>query len=161
VPRGKVKYLRVCEEMASKLPRLSNGEYRQDCGDDFQNYYASPTHLVQGPYGWPTFVAKASLGLVPVEADGSASFNAPSGKVLYFVALDGDLNEIQRMRSVVQLQPGERRSCIGAMKIENRRRRPCRPWPCGGFPARSTLRPGEPIRFPTKKSFSRSGMRNA
>jgi hypothetical protein len=58
-------------------------------------------------------VAKASLGLVPVEADGSASFEVPAGKVLYFQALDKDLNELQRMRSVVQLQPGEQRSCIG------------------------------------------------
>jgi cytochrome c553 len=113
IPRGKVKYLRVCEEVASGLPRLANGEFCQDCGEDFQDYYASPTHLVQGPSGWPTFAAKASLGLVPVEADGSASFEAPSGKVLYFIALDSDFNEIQRMRSVVQLQPGERRSCIG------------------------------------------------
>jgi hypothetical protein len=113
VPRGKIKYLRVCEEVASRLPKTPDGEFRQDCGADFMDYYASPTHLVVGPYGWPTFVAKASLGLVPVEEDGSASFYAPSGKVLFFVALDADLNEIQRMRSVVQLQPGERRSCIG------------------------------------------------
>jgi hypothetical protein len=113
VPRGRVKYLRVCEEMASQLPRLPSGEYCQDCGEDFQDYYASPTHLVAGPNGWPTFVAKTSLGLVPVDADGSASFSAPSGKVLYFIALDGDLNEIQRMRSVVQLQPGEQRGCVG------------------------------------------------
>ncbi len=113
VPRGKVKYLRVCEEVASRLDRLPNGECRLDYGDGFMDYYASPTHLVQGPYGWPTYVAKASLGLVPVEPDGSASFYVPAGKVLYFIALDGDLNEIQRMRSVVQVQPGERRSCIG------------------------------------------------
>ena len=113
VPRGKVKYLRVCEEVASRLDHLPNGECRQDYGDDFQDYYASPTHILQGPYGWPTFVAKASLGLVPVEQDGSASFLAPAGKVLYFIALDADFNELQRMRSVVQVQPGERRSCIG------------------------------------------------
>jgi hypothetical protein len=68
---------------------------------------------VSGPHGWPSYVAKGVLGLVPVEADGSASFFAPAGKVLYFQALDGDFNELQRMRSVVQLQPGEKRSCIG------------------------------------------------
>jgi hypothetical protein len=113
VPRGKVKYLRVCEEVRSPLERLPNGECRQDYGEDFQDHYASPSHVVTGPYGWTTYVAKASLGLVPVEADGSANFSAPSGKVLYFEALDENLNEIQRMRSVVQLQPGERRSCIG------------------------------------------------
>ncbi len=113
VPRGTIKFVRVCEEVASPLDRLPDGEFRQDCGANFMDVYASPTHLVTGPSGWPTFVAKSSLGLVPVEKDGSASFFAPAGKVLYFVALDENLNEIQRMRSVVQLQPGERRSCIG------------------------------------------------
>ncbi|HOX59253.1 MAG TPA: hypothetical protein P5205_18715 [Candidatus Paceibacterota bacterium] len=112
VPRGRIKYLRVCEEVRADLQRLPNGEYRQD-HPPFEDFYASPTHLVCGPHGWPSYVAKASLGLVPVEQDGSASFYAPAGKVLYFQALDEQLNEVQRMRSVVQLQPGERRSCLG------------------------------------------------
>jgi hypothetical protein len=63
--------------------------------------------------GWPSYVAKASLGTVPVAEDGSVNFLAPAGKVLYFQLLDGQYNELQRMRSVIQLQPGERRSCIG------------------------------------------------
>ena len=63
--------------------------------------------------GWPSYVAKASLGTVPIEEDGSANFLAPAGKVLYFQLLDAQYNELQRMRSVVQLQPGERRGCIG------------------------------------------------
>ena len=61
--------------------------------------------------GWPSYVAKAVIGTVPVCDDGSVNFTAPAGKVLYFQLLDKDFNEIQRMRSVVQLQPGERRSC--------------------------------------------------
>jgi hypothetical protein len=111
VPRGSVKYLRVCQEVRSELEPVPGG-YRSD-HPPFQDFYATPTHKVTGPNGWPTYVAKASLGIVPVEADGSARFTVPSGKVLYFQLLDEDLNEIQRMRSVVQLQPGERRSCIG------------------------------------------------
>jgi hypothetical protein len=63
--------------------------------------------------GWPSYVAKAVLGTVRVAADGSANFTAPAGKVLYFQLLDENHNEVQRMRSVVQLQPGERRSCVG------------------------------------------------
>jgi hypothetical protein len=63
--------------------------------------------------GWPSYVAKASLGTVPVAADGSVNFLAPAEKVLYFQLLDAEYNELQRMRSVIQLQPGERRSCIG------------------------------------------------
>ncbi|MHB1034750.1 MAG: HzsA-related protein [Pirellulales bacterium] len=112
VPRGKVKYLRVCEEVRSPLDQLPNGAFRNDY-DPFQDYYATPTHKVAGPYGWPSFVAKASLGIVPVEEDGSANFYVPANKVIYFQALDENLNELQRMRSVMQLQPGEKRSCIG------------------------------------------------
>ena len=63
--------------------------------------------------GWPSYVAKASLGTAPVAEDGSANFLAPAGKVLYFQLLDAEYNELQRMRSVIQLQPGERRSCVG------------------------------------------------
>ena len=113
VPRGKVKFLRVCQEMRANLERLPSGEYRRDHGPVFTDFYATPIHKVSGPLGWPSYVAKASLGLAPVEADGSASFYAPSGKVLYFQALDENLNELQRMRSVVQLQPGEQRGCVG------------------------------------------------
>ena len=63
--------------------------------------------------GWPSYVAKASWGTVPIAEDGSANFLAPAGRVLYFQLLDEQYNELQRMRSVIQLQPGERRSCIG------------------------------------------------
>jgi hypothetical protein len=63
--------------------------------------------------GWPSYAAKTVLGTVPIAADGAANFTAPAGAVLYFHLLDKDFNELQRMRSVVQLQPGERRGCIG------------------------------------------------
>lgn len=112
VARGSVKFLRVCQEMRADLIQLGNGEYQQD-HEPFMDWYATPVHKVSGPHGWPSYVAKGDLGLVPVEADGSASFHAPAGKVLYFEALDENYNEVQRMRSVVQLQPGERRGCIG------------------------------------------------
>ncbi len=112
VPRGSVKYIRVVEEVRAVLDALPNGEFRKD-HPEFQDWYATPVHKVSGPFGWPTYVAKAPHGLVPVEPDGSARFNAPAGRVLYFEALDENFNELQRMRSVVQLQPGERRGCIG------------------------------------------------
>jgi len=112
VKPGTVKYIRVCQEVRSELQRLPGGGYRND-HRPFMDYYATPVHKVWGPAGWPTYVAKASLGLAEVAPDGSANFLAPAGKVLYFQALDANLNEIQRMRSVVQLQPGERRGCIG------------------------------------------------
>ena len=112
IARGQVKYLRVCQEVRSDLEQLTNGEFRND-HEPFQDFYATPVHLVNGPNGWPSYVAKASLGLAPVEKDGSANFYAPAGKVLYFQALDKDYNELQRMRSVIQVQPGERRGCVG------------------------------------------------
>jgi hypothetical protein len=112
IQRGQVKYLRVCEEVRAELIRLPNGEYQKD-HEPFMDWYATPVHKVSGPLGWPSYVAKATHGIVPVEADGSANFYAPAGKVLYFQALDKDFNELQRMRSVVQLQPGEVRGCIG------------------------------------------------
>jgi len=121
VKPGTIKYIRVCQEVRSDLARLPGGGYKND-HPPFQDYYATPVHKVSGPNGWPTYVAKASLGIADVEADGSANFLAPAGRVLYFQALDANLNEVQRMRSVVQLQPGERRGCIGCH--ENRRRAP-------------------------------------
>jgi hypothetical protein len=100
------------QEVRADLEQLPNGAYRND-HPDFVKWYAAPIDKVYGPYGWPSYVAKAPWGLVPVEEDGSARFSVPAGKVLYFQALDADLNELQRMRSVVQFHPGETRSCIG------------------------------------------------
>jgi hypothetical protein len=112
VKRGSIRYIRVCEEVRAGLIQLADGQFQAD-HEPFQDWYASPTHKVSGPYGWPSYVAKGDLGIVPVEDDGSANFTAPAGKVLYLQALDGNLNEVQRMRSVVQLQAGEKRGCIG------------------------------------------------
>jgi hypothetical protein len=112
VERGTVKYIRIVEEVRATLDQMPNGEFRKD-HPEFQDWYATPVHKVSGPFGWPTYVAKQPCGLVPVAEDGSARFTAPAGRVLYFEALDKDYNELQRMRSVVQLQPGEKRGCIG------------------------------------------------
>jgi len=112
VKRGTVKYIRVCEEVRADLIQLADGAYQAD-HEPFEDWYATPTHKVRGPHGWPSYVAKGVLGVVPVEEDGSAGFQAPAGKVLYFQVLDADYNEIQRMRSVMQLQPGEKRGCVG------------------------------------------------
>lgn len=57
--------------------------------------------------------ARMLLGTVPVEPDGSAHFLAPARKPLYFQAVDAAGRAVQGMRSVVYLQPGERRSCVG------------------------------------------------
>ena len=57
--------------------------------------------------------ARMLLGTVPVEEDGSAYFRAPARKPLYFQAVDESGRAVQGMRTIVYLQPGERRSCVG------------------------------------------------
>jgi hypothetical protein len=56
---------------------------------------------------------KAVLGTVPVDADGSAHFRAPSGVALFFQALDAHGRAVQTMRSATHLQPGQFLSCTG------------------------------------------------
>jgi hypothetical protein len=65
---------------------------------------------------------KCVLGTVPVEADGSAHFVAPSGVNLLFQAIDAQGRALQTMRSVAYVQPGETRSCVGCH--ENRHTTP-------------------------------------
>ena len=57
--------------------------------------------------------ARMVLGTVPVEEDGSAHFQAPAKVPLYFQALDESGRAVQSMRSIVYLQPGENRGCVG------------------------------------------------
>ncbi len=53
------------------------------------------------------------LGIVPVEEDGSAYFEAPVGKMLIFQALDDHHMAVQSMRSSAFVHPGEQLSCMG------------------------------------------------
>ncbi len=57
--------------------------------------------------------ARAVLGTVPVEEDGSVYFEAPVGKELYFQAVDERGLAIQSMRSGTYLHPGEQLMCQG------------------------------------------------
>jgi len=56
---------------------------------------------------------KYVLGTVPVEADGSAHFRAPSGIPVFFQALDEKGLAVQTMRSLTYVQPKQTLSCIG------------------------------------------------
>lgn len=53
------------------------------------------------------------LGVVPVEEDGSAYFEAPVAKQLIFQALDENFMAVQSMRSSAFVHPGEQLSCLG------------------------------------------------
>ncbi|MFV2070319.1 MAG: hypothetical protein ACC645_25410, partial [Pirellulales bacterium] len=60
-----------------------------------------------------TSTIKRILGTVPVEADGSACFEIPPMRSIYFALLDENGKSIKQMRSFVTLQPGEKLSCVG------------------------------------------------
>jgi len=64
--------------------------------------------------------ARAVLGTVPVEVDGSAHFEAPVGKMLYFQALDGRQMAVQSMRSGTYVHPGEQLTCLGCHEHKHR-----------------------------------------
>ena len=57
--------------------------------------------------------ARAILGTVPVEEDGSAYFEAPVGKAIYFQAIDAQGMAVQSMRSATYVHPGEQMTCLG------------------------------------------------
>jgi hypothetical protein len=97
VAPGAVKYLRVIEEIPKPVSA--------NCiGFGLQNPVVSN-------YGH--YAVKKLLGEVPVEPDGSAYFEAPAKAALYFSALDENYMELQRMRALTQLEPGETLTCVG------------------------------------------------
>ena len=96
VRRGEVTHLRVIEE-TSRVSPTPGGAMNQ-------------VFLMSGVLAWS---AKIFLGVVPVEPDGSALFEAPSGRALYLQALDAEGRMVQSMRTFVQAAPGTTRTCIG------------------------------------------------
>ena len=67
--------------------------------------------------------ARAVIGTVPVEADGSAYFEAPVGKPIYFQALDASGLAVQSMRSATYVHPGENLVCRGCHEPKRRLRK--------------------------------------
>jgi hypothetical protein len=64
--------------------------------------------------GYPSeSLVRMPLGIAPVEADGSAYFEAPVDRVLMFQALDSNYMAVQSMRSDTYVHKGEHLSCIG------------------------------------------------
>ena len=75
-----------------------------------------PIHYTGGmepiSYGG-TFTLERILGTVPVETDGSAYFEVPAMRSIFFVALDKNDFAVKRMQSFTSVQPGEIVSCPG------------------------------------------------
>ncbi|MBI5684975.1 MAG: hypothetical protein HZC54_07830 [Verrucomicrobia bacterium] len=102
VKPGTVKWLRVMEQ----IPRPWSVQCDAKPGDSF------PGQMVAISYYTHIWVAVLH-GIVPIHADGSAYFTVPADKNIYLQALDENFMEVQKMRTFVNLKPGENRSCIG------------------------------------------------
>jgi hypothetical protein len=98
VQRGTVRYLRVVESPEKR-------------------FWTQTQWGGQGVHcpamNWHGFENKRILGTVPVEADGSAYFEVPPGKFIYFQLLDEKQMMVQSMRSGTTIQPGELIGCVG------------------------------------------------
>jgi len=74
---------------------------------------------IQRPFNPPEIpgafhvIKRVVLGSVPVETDGSAYFEAPVERLIYFQALDENNLAVQSMRSGTYLHPGEQMTCLG------------------------------------------------
>src|SRR5512138_1781683 len=90
---------------------------------------------------WHDFNNKRILGTVPVEPDGSASFEVPSDRFVYFQLLDQEGLLVQSMRSGIIVQSGEHAGCVGCH--EERRAAPS---PTSGDPPLALRRPPDPLR---------------
>jgi len=60
-----------------------------------------------------TFTLERVLGKVPVESDGSAHFELPAMRSVFFVALDQNGRAVKRMQSFTGVMPGESLGCVG------------------------------------------------
>ncbi len=82
-----------------------------------------PIHYTGGmepiSYGG-TFTLERILGTVPVAEDGSAYFELPALRSVFFVALDENDLAVKRMQSFTAVQPGETTSCVGCHEARSR-----------------------------------------
>jgi hypothetical protein len=132
VKPGTVKWLRVMEQ----IPRPWSVQCDAKPGDSF------PGQMVAISYYTHIWVALLH-GIVPVHADGSAYFTVPSNKSIYFQALDENFMEVQKMRTFVNLKPGENRSCIGCHEHRIQSPEPRRLAALRQPPVKPAAQPGE------------------
>ena len=92
VERGEIKKLLVLESLPKPI-----------------NYTGGMDPLTYGG----SFTLERVVGEVPVEPDGSAHFELPALRALFFVAMDENDMAVKRMHSFLTVQPGETASCVG------------------------------------------------
>jgi len=105
VEAGTIEYLRITEQ----VPRPWSARRFWEGDSAGGQHVALSLRSVLG--------LKVLHGVVPVHEDGSAYFTVPANKNIYFQALDENFMEIQRMRTYINLRPGEKRSCVGCHRL--------------------------------------------
>jgi len=104
IERGRVRYLRVMEAQTLSWEQAYRGEGGPGMQRAVVSYAADPA-------------IKKTFGIATVHEDGSVFFKGPTEKNLFFQALDENYMELQRMRTFINLMPGEHRSCIGCHEL--------------------------------------------
>jgi hypothetical protein len=89
--QGKARYLRIVEAHQRHI-------------------HTSPCNIWVGMGGFET---KAVLGTVPIESDGSAHFQVPADKAVFFSVLDENYQALHTMRMTTDVKPGESVGCVG------------------------------------------------
>jgi hypothetical protein len=111
--QGKAKYLRVIQQ---DFNTMTLGKKIQDT-----EHTRGEIHMHVGPV--VSIVNNDSikyvLGYVPIEKDGSVSFEAPPCVPLHFQLLDENHRALHTMRSFTNLMPGEFRGCVGCHEGQN------------------------------------------
>ncbi len=111
VERGRVKYIRVMDALNLGWYDTWRAGKQGDAGGGQQ---ASAVSL-----GGDVAIKKVH-GLATVHEDGSAFFTVPANENIYFQALDENFMELQRMRTFINLMPGENRSCVGCHEVRRK-----------------------------------------
>jgi len=101
-------------------PQVKRGEIAQICVVE-EMRKAVRTDVANRAFGFQfpviscgaTYACKRVWGYVKVDEDGSAVFNVPAQRPIYFMALDKHGQALQRMRSFTHLMPGEVQGCVG------------------------------------------------
>jgi len=97
VESGTVKYIRVMEQVPKPWAAEVDPLRGEDRGaDGFGGHIAVSCNA----HIWIAVL----VGIAPVEEDGSACFEVPAGRNLFFQALDEEFMEMQRMRTFVSFE---------------------------------------------------------
>lgn len=101
-------------------PQVKRGEVKEICVVE-EMRKAVRTDVKNRAFGFQfpviscgaTYAGKLVWGYAEVAEDGSACFQVPAGRPIYFLALDAEGRAVQRMRTFTHLMPGETQGCVG------------------------------------------------